>query len=474
MHSAIENIPIATLVDGTLFNSLSLELVLEELFLRKFNMKISQTDFMNSCSVFVNNLFLYEKMNINLARKLRGLNIPEKQLFKVIAQDNQNYNEWLIFLWERNITGRLNIAECLEQYTEFVLKLLEADRGNAQSILKNTPVEVKSNIKLYKWFPDLEQVKYLNTISCDIFNKYWLMTSTNAKIRYLYHILKSNSSFENIRTVVEDSNLEYAILSIVLDVQGKRKDEYFIKFHMALQELIIGAAWDLNRSIDLDVFLPKCPIGLTSYCEGKPSEQKKDEGSPFSGAWCPRTAKLCSDNLSRITPRVELEYNNWTLLEFIKITGITPRISELKNHEEYVNKMSGWVNRLNEIRERLRCKECNAPLVANKKYSINLARYNSTVFSCQEGDKHDSNVYISHCWSCKKIIDSRESIIQDEQGYYICIHCGTGSQRSRHKPGDVCPKCGNVKGMQKKHNNVMECLACGHEIEVVYHKSFTQ
>ena len=56
MHSAIENIPIATLVDGTLFNSLSLELVLEELFLRKFNMKISQTDFMNSCSVFVRSI----------------------------------------------------------------------------------------------------------------------------------------------------------------------------------------------------------------------------------------------------------------------------------------------------------------------------------------------------------------------------------------------------------------------------------
>ncbi len=158
------------------------------------------------------------------------------------------------------------------------------------------------------------------------------------------------------------------------------------------------------------------------------------------------------------------EWRNWSLLELIEATGVVPDLPELQKPDEYVSKLSGWVNRLNEIRERLRCSVCKQMMIPNYKYAKNLARYNMTVASCQSGEGHDQNIYLNHCWACREIIDSRESRIQVEKRY-ICIHCGSGPQKSdTYTQGDICPKCG-ARGMTGEGRSRL-CSACNHSIRL--------
>ena len=114
------------------------------------------------------------------------------------------------------------------------------------------------------------------------------------------------------------------------------------------------------------------------------------------------------------------------MIELLLPLNVTPRLPELFNSDEYTNRVAGWLNRLIEIRERLKCNVCGKPLKSNMEYSKNLARYNSTVFYCP--DNHGGQIYISHCWSCHKIIDSRECQHRDEGGFYVCTNCGSGSK----------------------------------------------
>jgi DNA-directed RNA polymerase subunit RPC12/RpoP len=153
------------------------------------------------------------------------------------------------------------------------------------------------------------------------------------------------------------------------------------------------------------------------------------------------------------------------LLEVIDSLNIIPSIDGINKPYEYVQKMSGWINRLNEIRSRLKCTSCGKALISNKKYAKNLAAYNSTIFFCDCGDKLNSSVYISHCWACRKIIDSREGNIQIDK-YYLCIQCSSGPLKSEsYSQGTVCPKCGS-KQLVKIRNRNYECSICDHHIHL--------
>ena len=88
-----------------------------------------------------------------------------------------------------------------------------------------------------------------------------------------------------------------------------------------------------------------------------------------------------------------------------------------------------------------------------------------TVASCSNDIGHDTNIYFNHCWACREIIDSRESQIQVD-GFYLCIHCGSGPQQSQtYTQGDVCPKCGK-KDIRKEYDRDRICNSCNHKFTV--------
>jgi predicted RNA-binding Zn-ribbon protein involved in translation (DUF1610 family) len=204
---------------------------------------------------------------------------------------------------------------------------------------------------------------------------------------------------------------------------------------------------------------------------------------------------------AHIEPIDNLAWQNWSLHELLAATDVQPDLPELRSPGEYVNRLTGWINRLNEIRERLKCRVCGETMIPNYAYARNLARYNATVVSCQQGVGHNQNVYLNHCWACGSIIDSRDTP-HTAGGLYICGACGSAPYTLKHfgdssdsgfvddtefrfeafravtplvprdghnaqtyAQGDICPRCGEP-GMTFSGARIHRvCRVCKHKLE---------
>ena len=296
-----------------------------------------------------------------------------------------------------------------------------------------------------------------------------IFDTTEMKLKMLYMASKSRTLKAESFHVPETEKESVKLLGELIasnDVQ--QQAALFNKFHAALQLEIVEQGWNLSQSLNYSKYFPKCFRMETDYCEGKPWPSKNNSDTLDKAAYCPRTRRSCMESEgARIWPQNNLKTEQWTLLELFAHEHIVPVVSGLSNPEEYVPRMAGWLNRINEIREKIRCSSCNSVMISNKKYSMNFAAYNATVFDCAHGDGHDHNVYLSHCWACRTIIDSRDNRIQDKDGYYLCLQCGNGSRSGRINPGDICPQCGAV-GMKQENqwNRIFQCARCKHTIIV--------
>lgn len=312
----------------------------------------------------------------------------------------------------------------------------------------------------------------------------WKQLSEAAKILCVHRVAKEGGSlpYKEIREIPEENLLVRAALNLLWakDKSAKTKGETFEKCHGYVQEHIVNLALQsLDPILPVGV-LPDCHPGVLSFCEGKPwpiSERPLPKNGKESRAFCRggkgcqvlwQQAPNCSRKGARLYPETALDWENWSFFELLEKAGIEPKLddNQLAYSREYIPKMAGWVNRLNEIRSRLKCSVCQGVLTPNLGYSKNLAYYNMTRASCKAAWDHDTNIYFSHCWACGKTIDSRESRIQ-VGGYYICIGCGSGERNSKDfAQGDICPKCG------AKHMKVdldiwdAECGNCSHTIRL--------
>ena len=364
--------------------------------------------------------------------------------------------------------------------------LNESSREDRLSLVPRLPDWVKQHDAIFAFLPPVDQVNSVwSSIEVGSLSG-WQKLSREAKILCIYRNAKENKSLPlSVLKSTKDDPLVRCVLILLWAKDNPQKScAAFKKAHTLFQDYVVDQAWSSTEPLDLYPLLPHCrPTEVeVEYCEGRPwptEEDKKLRSDRVSRAFCPRTNGPCDPfkfvpdigmnwGEARLYAECSQYWEDWSLLELIEATNVVPRIpDELKSPDEYVPKLSGWVNRLNEIRERLKCSVCGQIMPPNYRYAKYLARYNSTVVSCQYGSDHDQNVYLNHCWGCGKIIDSRESTIRVE-GYYICIHCGSGPKRSKsYTQGDICPKCG-ARGMSAIEWNDpnCECLSCNHSIQL--------
>ena len=130
-------------------------------------------------------------------------------------------------------------------------------------------------------------------------------------------------------------------------------------------------------------------------------------------------------------------------------------------NREFFTRIGGEFNRLNDLIERLKCRECGNYMRADSRYAkwkgitgINQLVYEhfavfvATTFSCKHDGcrQKDKPVYLSYCWHCHEPIDSRDNPVRIN-GYYLCNKCGagyrdfTGKVRYAIYPGTICPSC---------------------------------
>ena len=238
--------------------------------------------------------------------------------------------------------------------------------------------------------------------------------------------------------------------------------------------------------VDSRPFLPTCTYsrmlndGLV-HCEGRAgltfvSIKTNDQIDRGAGKWvrtspaecyCPRTSSKCpSDN--GLFPDKSKPWWMWSLNEVLSDCNLS--FADLANEnfmppqdgDLFINRLSGIANRVNEIRDRLKCRGCGSRLTYQLKYAKNPAKYMTTVTEpcgTNSGDC-DGSVYINHCLGCQEIIDSRESPVHRE-GMYVCIHCATAN--NAQTAGRTCPKCGKdntLKGTGRDRT----CTSCGHSV----------
>lgn len=234
----------------------------------------------------------------------------------------------------------------------------------------------------------------------------------------------------------------------------ERKSELFLDAHNLFQKYVVERAWNLNDTINLERVLPICQVRLdrgviedelmyTRYCDCKDWPSLKAIYCPYERS---KIGLEDKNSCAKFKPEISKHWSEWTFKELIAKSNIIPIIDNKEMKYEYTNKMSGWVNRLNQIRLRLRCSHCNQVCKPNCQYSKNLAKFNTTVITCFDEHLpgyHDKNIYLNQCWNCTDIIDSRYSKIQIGN-YYLCLTCGCGPQnKTIFSQWDVCPKCGH-------------------------------
>jgi hypothetical protein len=361
-------------------------------------------------------------------------------------------------------------------------------REEARRIIETLPSPHRGHDQLLRFLPPVRQVNEVWRTSQDAWRQKWYYLSWQARLLTLYRL----ASEQRLRAVSlpeqADEHPFVAATLLLLRTAENTAEAIFLRSNDYIQDAVVAEAWESVEPLDLFPLVPPCQpqVHDIKYCEGRTwptKEEKKRRIRHTQRAYCPRARSACWTNDgnpntsrylgygwqlvgARLYSDESLRWEDWSLQELLGHLGITPVVPDLKKPQEYVSLLSGWVNRLNEIRARLRCRACGVIMKANMKYAKHLAVYRSTVFSCEHGVGHDLNVYLSHCWACREIIDGRDCPVYVE-GYRLCLGCGSGPQESQiYWQGSICPKC-ETQNMTPldQYGRRFQCMVCHHTIK---------
>ncbi|RAN87295.1 hypothetical protein B5P41_24785 [Bacillus sp. SRB_28] len=295
----------------------------------------------------------------------------------------------------------------------------------------------------------------------------------------------------------------------------------FAQWQSLLQDYYINLAKNFNEKLlkESKWLWPACDHKECDFCEGKPWKRGKEDINQISRAYCPRTKKECSLAISE--QDIGSRFRSYKGLPSHWLNWRTPEIFSFLQIQvpfEYFTRFGGWLNRLLELQERLKCSGCKEPMINDFDYSKDFkAGYSMTVATCYQRHTpghHDNEIYFNDCWNrqdCNQMIDSRDNRVRDMKdrtinpgletyrNYYLCTGCGaakapkyypgyieySGVNKERwdfanmqshfkgwyYVPGDICPNCGleNMKRFSKgngQSNTHAKCNHCSHTIRI--------
>ncbi len=407
-------------------------------------------------------------------------------------------------------TGSDEVGSCVSQLAEDLANL---SAGEALQIVEILPPWLDDVDILLRFRSPRSQVDIVWRHPISTRYARWRYLSWQAKILMIYRLAFERSLRTEQLPDGDDNPFVAAVLDLLAASRNTvSKGTAFRWAHERIQDAIVTNAWTSTAPFDLSPLLPPCtaPNVPVAYCEGRSWPDKEaiaSDENQTDRAYCPRARTLCwtvpgplspkaarsgsilrgarlfNDVLLAVGPDgasagsilrgarlfsdVSRPWWDWSLQELLAYLEIEPRLPDLRDPQDYVGSLSGWVNRLNEIRERLACRSCGGIMTTNMKYAKHLAVYRSTVFSCPHGAGHDVDVYLSHCWACRGPIDSRDCPIYVD-GYRVCLACGSGPQKSQtYRQGTICPKCG-ARDMREigAFGRRLQCAVCQHIIKL--------
>lgn len=306
----------------------------------------------------------------------------------------------------------------------------------------------------------------------------------------MYLIIREHAQQSTVSTVPTDLRNEDPLIRALIHFCNLAKTKGLqtpdsIEILQLLRERL-EANWTDQSSkgvkIDNSPLLPKCTKPRVSdevtHCEGRLNLEKLDLQEEGKSSWvpvspwecrCPRTSTNC-DEWNNLIPNLEKPWWRWSVNELINQAGANYKLIGSRFIEDekvgviFINRLAGVANRVNELTERLKCRNCSQRLTYKMTYARNPARYMTTTTEpCSTGgSKCDGSVYINHCLGCREIIDSRDSPFKID-GLYNCIHCATAS--SVALAGEYCPNCGDRETLSGIGQD-QTCRKCGHRVRL--------
>jgi DNA-directed RNA polymerase subunit M/transcription elongation factor TFIIS len=183
--------------------------------------------------------------------------------------------------------------------------------------------------------------------------------------------------------------------------------------------------------------------------------------------------KICSD--PRILPDINKNYYDYNIYDWFKHYGVDYINEGNPSKKDFPIKLAGYFNRLKEIFDIIKCRECYSLMLPDMRYARveyydydfdkkkyvkknTAAAYRVTVFKCgnAECSLFETKYYINHClgFGCYSIIDSRDLKLKCGDGLYICRGCGSCCEQcAKEHPNGFCPDCGNNLILYEKNKN---------------------
>lgn len=248
----------------------------------------------------------------------------------------------------------------------------------------------------------------------------WKQLSREQKIYSLYRSAEENLSLNNL--IQNLSKNEDTLISFVMQLCDYPNTPFLV-IHDSLLKLIIDVKGDLDLLFPLLVKFSFFP--------------KKNE--PIDLRWDDMRLECFLKNKN-----VNIEFKDkWE--------------NKLKlDVNKYLSKIQAWAKFVEKNSDRLKCRKCQQLMNFDPNYTKNSESHEITIFHCPDsplsdrlgfdeasgldGSKHNYNVYINHCWNCKKTVDSRDSLKAygknyRDQSWFKCAKCRAGKQP--HRIGSV-------------------------------------
>ena len=321
---------------------------------------------------------------------------------------------------------------------------------------------------------DLEVWKHL-TSSCKIMA---LVTKTDLSDHYpTYDQLKEIGVYESKQDNYDKNLILAAIKFYLLKFCTQRNEQIFTSAEETLNEYISEQLLtDEKISHAACVFFDKCVF------EGYGFQFSDDPYFCDIKEWEDEKCFFCSRGKHHAYSRNKCELKKYTTIasmtrkpqlksfaDLWNSIGVKTVVGEGYTENNYPYKKDAYMNKIIKYRPHMYCESCGSRLLGNAVYSKKGDATDSlTVLNCKQmkSDACDHNVYMSYCWNCEEVIDSRECNFKDK-GFYICMRCGAGKKIKGSKiHGQFCPNCGKAISPDIYLNfmkTYMTCPHCGHD-----------
>jgi len=294
-------------------------------------------------------------------------------------------------------------------------------------------------------------------------------------------------------------NTEYFILAnlfSLLQVNNHLDTTYKIFLHRLWEALVIEDI-DINDKGVLKLF-PSCNtlghLGLS--CEAVYWSKTKKY-------LC--RGRVCNDQKVKVeSTGLKKHYLDFNIYDWFHHYEIDYMNDGEPSNKDFPIKLAGYFNRLKEIFNVLKCRQCDKLMKPDMKYArveyidyesgvpvkkSMSAAYRATVFECGNElcIEHNNTYYINHClgFGCGSLIDTRDLNQKCDSGLYICRGCGSCcEQHAKANPVGLCPDCGSTLNLFENQNEsdkfgnfqrFVRCsnTACSFTIDEYLPKKFT-